>query len=418
MELRKGYKQTEVGVIPEDWEVTKLSGVIESNRNIRYGVVQPGMYDPNGCLMLRSQDYSKGWGNPDDMHRVNKTLEDQYKNARLIKGDLIITVVGAGIGQVVITPDWLDGAILSRSTARIAVDKAKAAKEYVLNCLISPIGARQILDIQKEGAQPVISCLDLAKFNMPFPSIKEQTAIATALSDMDKLIAGLEQLIEKKKAIKQGAMQELLRPKEGWVVKKLGEIFTFYPTSNYSKAEMSTDGDVGCIHYGLIHAIDNANFSLSKGVKYYISKEQAKYERVVDGDVIMVDASEDLIGLNKSIEISDAGSNEYIAGLHTFHLRDEKSFFVKNFRGLILNSTEVKKQMLRLAVGMKVFGVSKPQLQEILLPIPSSNEQISITATLCDMDSEIMALENSLSKHKLLKQGMMQELLTGKTRLL
>ena len=77
------FKQTDIGLIPEDWEVTNLSEIIEPNRNIRYGIVQPGKYEPSGCLMLRSQDYSKGWSNSDGMHRVNSTLENQYKNARL-----------------------------------------------------------------------------------------------------------------------------------------------------------------------------------------------------------------------------------------------------------------------------------------------------------------------------------------------
>ncbi len=224
MELKAGYKLTEVGVIPEDWDVRKLSDVIDSKRSIRYGIVQPGNFETNGCLMLRSQDYSKGWSNSYEMHRVNSFIENQYKNARLSKGDLIMTVVGAGIGQVVIAPDWLDKAIVSRSTARIAVDKLKAANEYILACLSSPIGYTQILNSQKEGAQPVISCIDLGNFIIPYPSVEEQTAIATAISDTDDLIRGLEKLIEKKRAIKQGAMQELLQPKEGWEVKKLGEV--------------------------------------------------------------------------------------------------------------------------------------------------------------------------------------------------
>lgn len=110
-----------------------------------------------------------------------------------------------------------------------------------------------------------------------------------------------------------------------WEVKSIGEIFTFYSTSNYSKAEMSLYGDVGCVHYGLIHAIENFHYSLSSGIKYYVTKEQAKYEAIKEGDVIMVDASEDLVGLNKSVEVFNLNNKKYIAGLHTFHLRDNNS---------------------------------------------------------------------------------------------
>jgi type I restriction enzyme S subunit len=199
-----------------------------------------------------------------------------------------------------------------------------------------------------------------------------------------------------------------------WEVKTIGEIFTFYSTSNYSKAEMSLYGDVGCVHYGLIHAIENSHYSLSSGIKYYVTKEQAKYEAIKEGDVIMVDASEDLVGLNKSVEVFDLNNKEYIAGLHTFHLRDNNSIYVGTFKGLILNSNSVKKQMLRFAVGMKVFGVSKPQLQNILIPVPTKAEQTAIATALSDADALISGLEKLITKKRNIKQGAMQKLLQPK----
>ncbi|HRP89717.1 MAG TPA: restriction endonuclease subunit S [Edaphocola sp.] len=201
---------------------------------------------------------------------------------------------------------------------------------------------------------------------------------------------------------------------EDWEVKAIGEIFTFYSTSNFSKAEMTLDGEVGCVHYGLIHAIDNTSFSLRNGVKFYVTKEQAKYESLQNGDVVMVDASEDLVGLNKSVEVSGITDKEYIAGLHTFHLRDKNSTYINSFRGLVLNSDSVKKQMLRVAVGMKVFGVSKPQLQQILVPVPTKAEQAAIATALSDADALISSLEKLIAKKRMIKQGAMQKLLQPK----
>lgn len=199
-----------------------------------------------------------------------------------------------------------------------------------------------------------------------------------------------------------------------WEVKTIGEIFTFYSTSNYSKAEMLLNGEVGCVHYGLIHAIDNSHYSLSNGIKYYVTKEQAKYENLQEGDVIMVDASEDLVGLNKSVEVFNLNNKEYIAGLHTFHLRDVNSNYVGTFRGLILNSNSVKKQMLRLAVGMKVFGVSKPQLQQVFVPVPPKSEQSAIATALSNADALITSLEELITKKRNIKQGAMRKLLQPK----
>jgi type I restriction enzyme S subunit len=204
---------------------------------------------------------------------------------------------------------------------------------------------------------------------------------------------------------------------EDWKLVPFDEIFTFYSTSNYSKAQMSEDDKVGCIHYGLIHAIPNTQYNLNDGIKFYVTSEQAKYELVRDGDVIMVDASEDLEGVNKSVEVFGIGNKKYISGLHTYLLRDKSSSLADNFRGIILNSQSVKDQMLQLAVGMKVFGVSKKQLIKVKLPLPPTlTEQKAIATALSDVDALISSLQQLITKKKAIKQGVMQELLTGKTR--
>lgn len=200
---------------------------------------------------------------------------------------------------------------------------------------------------------------------------------------------------------------------EDWLLKNFNDIFSFHSTSNYSKAEMSSEGSVGCIHYGLIHAIPNTHYDLSDGIKFYVTKEQAKYDYVKDGDVIMVDASEDISGVNKSVEVFGVREGKYISGLHTYLIRDSKSNLADRFRGIILNSTVIKNQMIQLAVGMKVFGVSKTQLINIKIPLPPTlEEQKSIATTLTDVDELITGLKKLISKKKDIKQGAMQQLLT------
>jgi type I restriction enzyme S subunit len=201
---------------------------------------------------------------------------------------------------------------------------------------------------------------------------------------------------------------------EDWEVISIGEIFRFYPTSNFSKSQMSLEGDVGCLHYGLIHSVRTTSFDVEQGIRYYVSSNKGKYEKLENGDVIMVDASEDLEGLNKSVEVNGVSGKAYIAGLHTFHLRDEKSLMASFFRGAMLNSNTVKSQMLRLAVGMKVFGVSKNQLKTVLIPLPPLKEQQAIAEVLSDMDRMISQTEALIEKKKAIKQGMMQELLKPK----
>lgn len=202
---------------------------------------------------------------------------------------------------------------------------------------------------------------------------------------------------------------------EDWNLVPFNKVFAFQSTSNYSKAQMSYDGEVGCIHYGLIHAISNTQYNLKNGINYYVSYDQAQYDIVRDGDVIMVDASEDIEGVNKSVEVCGIGNKKYISGLHTYLLRDRNKYLADNFRGILLNSQLVKNQMLQLAVGMKVFGVSKTQLIKIKLPLPPTiNEQKAIAKVLTDTDSLIQALEKKIAKKKLIKKGVIQKLLEPK----
>jgi type I restriction enzyme S subunit len=120
-------------------------------------------------------------------------LKINIKGTKLRPNDLVITIVGAGIAQVVEVPEWLNGTLLSRSTARIAVDKEKAINKYVYFYLSSTKGRQQILFGIKEGAQPVVSATDVGNCIIPLPpTLTEQKAIATALSDVDELINNLE----------------------------------------------------------------------------------------------------------------------------------------------------------------------------------------------------------------------------------
>lgn len=396
MEVRAGYKQTEVGVIPEDWEVKELSDLLDQSRGIRYGIVQPGNFDPRGCLMLRSQDYSKGWANPDEMHRVSSRIENQYKNARIRSSDLILTIVGAGTGQVEITPAWLDGAILSRSTARVAIDERQADHRFVGACLQSPLGKRQILNCLKEGAQPVVSCRDVAKFFVPCPPLPEQRVIAAALSDTDTLISSLEKLIAKKRNIKQGTMQQLLIGKKRlpgfsgeWEEKKIGELLGYERPDKYivQSTKYLANGDVPVL---------TANKSFVLG---FTNESEGIFRNV---PVIIFD---DFTTDSKYVDFPFKVKSSAIKILK------------KKNNDVDLRYIFERMQLVKFPIGdHKRYYIS--QYQHLELKVPKIEEQIAITQVLSDMDAEIEALESKLTKYRMIKQGMMQELLTGKTRLI
>lgn len=432
------YEITDIGLIPEDWTTTKIKDIGTFYKG--KGIKKDEVVDVGIPCIRYGELYTKY---EDVIFEVHSFIPKEVASAsfRLKKGDVLF----AGSGET--------REEIGKSAALIIQDEVYAGGDIVvlrptgvnsefLGYLLNSNAVVRQKSMNGQGDAVVhIYSSGIGKITIPLPpTITEQKVIATALSDVDALITSLDKLIAKKQAIKQGAMQELLTGKTrlagfgdgaGYKMTEVGRIpgdwdlipfdniFSFHSTSNYSKAEMSNEGDVGCIHYGLIHAIPNSQYNLEDGIKYYVSTEQAKYEFVRDGDVIMVDASEDLEGINKSVEVFGVGNKKFISGLHTYLLRDKNNSLAKNFRGIILSSQVVKNQMLQLAVGMKVFGVSKTQLIKVKLPLPPTlTEQQAIAATLSDMDSEIEDMEIKRDKYKQMKQGMMQELLTGKTRLI
>jgi len=398
------YKISEVGLIPSDWEVKELGEICFPSKsrinpitsNVNYKCIELEHLSQGSGILL-------GYTNSKDLLSQKSVFE---------KGDVLFGKLRPYLRKFLLAE--FDGVC----TTEIWV--LKTQNETANNFLYQLVQSEKIVEaanLSTGTKMPRAEWKTVSETKIPVPTFTEQTLIATALSDADALISSLEKLIAKKRNIKQGAMQKLLQPKEGWEVKKLGEVFTFYSTANYSKAEMTYDGEIGCMHYGLVHAIPNMTYSLENGVKFYVQGDKTKYELIKDGDIIMVDASEDLLGINKSVEVFGVGNKKFISGLHTYLMRDENSVLLNNFRGRILNSSIVKNQLVKLAVGMKVFGVSKAQLKEVLIPFPPHKEQTRIATILSDMDTEITALEIKLEKYKKVKLGMMQNLLTGKIRL-
>ena len=201
-----------MALLPDDWHLFSLSNLIEGDRRIRYGIVQPGSYDRLGRYMIRGQDYSesKGWAEPSDLFRVSDKIEKRYQNARVRSGDLIMTIVGY-CGHVETVPDWLNGANLTQTTARISIDQKKADSRYCKYALQTKMAKQQVALYLKGNAQPGLNCGDVERFVIALPAnLKEQTAIAEILSDMDTELAALEAKRDKARAVKQGMMQELL----------------------------------------------------------------------------------------------------------------------------------------------------------------------------------------------------------------
>jgi type I restriction enzyme S subunit len=256
-------------------------------------------------------------------------------------------------------------------------------------------------------------------------SIAEQRAIAEALSDADARIAALEALIAKKRDLKQAAMQQLLTGKTRlpgfsghWEVKRLGDHVRFLRNGTLSRAQLAIDAPVKYLHYGDIHG--SASLWLhprSAGMPCVDPELVASLDRLADGDLIFADASEDLDGVGKSIEIADCTETEVVSGLHTIAARFDKAILADGFKAYLQFMPPFRDHLRSMAAGTKVLATNRKHIGSATLALPEPPEQIAIAEVLSDMDADIAALDAEAEKARTIKQGMMQNLLTGKVRL-
>jgi len=203
-------------------------------------------------------------------------------------------------------------------------------------------------------------------------------------------------------------------PKD-WDLKYFGEVFTFLNSASYSRALLTDDNQVQYVHYGDIHTKWNNFLDFRNNILPTIDDNKATgYALLKDGDLIMADASEDYAGVGKSVEIKGIGESKAISGLHTLLLRDKKNLFAPGFKGYLHENVLIKRQLDRLATGLKVFGISKNNLKSVQIPVPTYREQEVIATALTETDALIQSLEKLIAKKKAIKQGAMQELLKPK----
>ena len=259
---------------------------------------------------------------------------------------------------------------------------------------------------------------DLVKIPLHIPQNQsEQEAIAEALSDVDALIDSLEQLITKKRQIKQGVMQDLLTGRKRlpgfdgeWEKYKLGELGNFLKGSGVRKDEANT-GSIPCIRYGEIYTDHNDIIRLFRS---YISITVAKTAtQLQQGDILFAGSGETKEEIGKSVTFVD--NVQAYAGGDIVILRTKGHD--PTFLGYVLNLPQAQRQKASKGQGDAVVHISANALADIEVPLPKRSEQNSIAEVVSNMDNEISELEARLSKARQIKQGMMQELLTGRIRL-
>jgi type I restriction enzyme M protein len=198
-----------------------------------------------------------------------------------------------------------------------------------------------------------------------------------------------------------------------WAEVCLGDHVTFLKTATNSRADLTVDGPVRYLHYGDIHTSERVRLDArSTPMPRLDSARAARAGRLRVGDVVFVDASEDLAGVGKSVEITGVPDGGVIAGLHTIAARFDPATLVDGFKGYLQFCPEFRGALIRLAAGTKVLATSKKHIASISMRLPPLDEQRAIADVLLSIDAELDALERRLDKTRTLKLGVLQVLLT------
>jgi type I restriction enzyme S subunit len=331
-------------------------------------------------------------------------------------GDVLLSLVGT-VGKLLEVPDDASLGVINPRLLRFSFDKSKVLPRFFKYQFESDSIQSQLARQAQGGTMGVLNAGALRPFRIPLPPPPEQHAIAAALSDVDALLGGLGRLITKKRDLKQAAMQQLLSGKTRlpgfhgeWEVTRLGDIGTFLKGSGVKKDEAQS-GSLPCIRYGEIYTHHN---DYIKRFNSWISPNvAATATQLRKGDLLFAGSGETKKEIGKCVAFID--SFEAYAGGDIVILRPDGVNAM--FMGYYCNTSQMNAQKASKGQGDAIVHIGAAALSDILVTIPSLLEQNAVAAVLSDIDAEISELESRRDKTRLLKQGMMQELLTGKTRL-
>lgn len=368
MELREGYKNTEVGVIPEDWEAVELSEAVDfldgQRRPIKSNERKSGVYPYYGASGII--DYVNDYIFDDELILLGEDGEN------ILSRNLPLAFK-------------VKGKIWVNNHAHVL----KPKEDFNISFLTDFLESLDYTLLNTGTAQPKLNKQACSKIKVVKPSKTEQTAIATALSDADALINSLEKLIAKKRNIKQGAMQQLLKPKEGWEVKKLGDFLDYEQPTEYlvTDTEYNDNNQIPVLTAG-------KTFILG-----YTNEEHGIFKNL---PVIIFD------DFTTAIKYVDFPFKAKSSAMKMLLPKNEKV----NLRFIYEIMLQIKYQV----ADHKRHWIGEYSKIEIKVP-STSEEQNGIATILSDLDADIQALETKLEKYRKIKLGMMQNLLTGKIRL-
>lgn len=403
--VRQGYKQTEVGVIPEDWDICRLD-------SLGSGAIPPIKAGPFGSSLTKDIYVSHGYKvyGQEQVIRGDYLYGDYFistakyrelESCAISPGDVLLSLVGT-MGKILVVPEGAPEGVINPRLIRFSFDRKRVCPQFFKELFESAKMQSFLARYAQGGTMGVLNASMLRPVSIAIPSLPEQRAIATALSDVDALLAAQDKLIAKKRDIKQATMQQLLTGKQRlpgftgeWEVRRLGDIAEIVMGQSPSSSNYNVKG------LGLPLIQGNADIADRKTIRRIFTTEITKSGKC--GDILMSVRAP--VG-----EISLAGFDVCL-GRGVCAIR-----YANDYLYHYLISQEPS--WARLSKGSTFDSVNSADVKALEVYLPNDvDEQIAIATILSDMDADLTALEQQRDKTRAIKQGMMQELLTGRIRL-
>jgi len=439
MKIKSGYKKVKLfsgkyEIIPESWDILPIENLVDENRKVTYGIVQPGKYDPNGVLLIRGQDYlKKSWVSRDKFFRVDRDLHNQYIRSLTKKGDILLCIVGS-VGIASQVPNWITEANITQTTARISCNKEKIEPRFLLYFLNSSIGRKQSLKFTKGSVQPGLNLKDVEKFFITVPPLNEQKKIVFILDNLEYLIKNLDSLIDHTNQITRGLTKQLftkglhhskfktvdlgirsqkISVPESWDMVELKSISEHItkgatPTTyGYKWSEKSDD-----VLFIRNECVKENSFNVEGSLR--ITPEAHEFmsrSKVIPGDILISITGE----IGKTCIFPDiygeANINQHIA-----RIRINSSKVLSSYVVNLLNSTKYKNFFYTINQGLTHPHLSLGQIQDTWIPLPSFKEQEKIVSILSNLYSKIKCHESKKFHYLQTKERLTERFLTSELR--
>ena len=418
MEVRPGYKLTEVGVIPEEWASIRL-GKCARFRTGPFGTaLHKSDYTNDGIPVVNPMHIVDGGIEPTRTMTITEQAANNLAEFRLKAGEIVIGRRG-DMGRCAVVQTLQTGWLCGTGSMIIRCENGADA-EFLQRVLSSPQAISAIEDASVGTTMINLNQGTLAGLKIQLPPLPEQRAIATALSDADALLGGLERLIAKKRDLKQAAMQQLLTGQTRlpgfngeWEILQVGEIASVRTGPFGTTLHESDYVQVGTPIITVEHL---GEFGVTRQNLPLVSDQDCKRlcsYALEAGDIVFSRVGS--IDRNALIREEEEG---WLFSGRLLRVRPDKKRVFAPYLSLQFHTESFKNSVLAVAVGQTMASLNTKILRDLSVPMPSIGEQHAIATILSDMDAELSALEASREKTRALKQAMMQELLTGRIRLL